>query len=45
MNRNKKPSDKAKICYFINAFILPHLHPEIQLLKLIWLGTLSVWYD
>jgi len=35
MNRNKKPSDKAKIFYFINAFILPYLCPEMQLLKLI----------
>jgi len=43
MNRNRKPSDKAKIktyikgknIFFINVFILPHLHPEMQLLKLI----------
>jgi hypothetical protein len=44
VNRNKKPSNKAKIFDFINAFILPYLLPDMQLLKLIWLGTLALWY-
>jgi hypothetical protein len=33
MNRNKKPSNKEKIFYFINAWLVPKLPPEAWFLK------------
>jgi len=46
MNRNKKPSNKAKIFYVINAWLVFNLPPEVQLLKLIKFAPLSytMWW-
>jgi hypothetical protein len=43
MNRIKKPSNKAKIFYFINGWLLPKLPPKVWLWKLGQLGMPSTW--
>jgi hypothetical protein len=44
MKRNKKPSSKGKIFYFIHAWLLLKLLPKVQLIKLIQLATPVLGY-
>jgi hypothetical protein len=45
MNRNKKPSNKGKIFYVINAWVFPKFLPEMWLPKLAELATSAIVHN
>jgi hypothetical protein len=43
MNSIKKPSNKAKIFYFITGWLLPKLPPKVWFQKLGYLAMPRIW--